>query len=88
MAQERKLPTMIDELSEDSISDISATSEETDVKQPGWLKLGAVAALSGLIGGLAAAWFYRKTLVRLRQAEAEESVRGPEVSNPDRDYDT
>jgi hypothetical protein len=37
--------------------------------QHGWLKMGAVAAASALAGGLAAAWFYRKTLAQLRQAE-------------------
>jgi len=31
--------------------------------------MGAIAAASALAGGLAAAWFYRKTLTRLRQAE-------------------
>ncbi|MGB7548791.1 MAG: hypothetical protein WBM14_13655 [Terracidiphilus sp.] len=31
--------------------------------------MGVVAAASALAGGLAAAWFYRKTLARLRQAE-------------------
>ena len=37
----------------------------------GWLKMGAVAAASAALGGLAAAWFYRKTLSRLREAENE-----------------
>lgn len=35
----------------------------------GWLKMGAVAATSALLGGLAAAWFYRKTLSQFREAE-------------------
>ncbi len=38
---------------------------------PSWLKVGAVAAASAALGGLAAAWFYRKTLSRLRDAEDE-----------------
>jgi hypothetical protein len=33
------------------------------------LKVGAVAAASAIVGGLAAAWFYRKTLSQLREAE-------------------
>ena len=37
----------------------------------GWLKVGSIAAASALLGGLAAAWFYRKTLSRLREAENE-----------------
>jgi len=39
------------------------------VRPSGWLKLGVVAAASVLAGGLAAAWWYRKTLRTLRQAE-------------------
>jgi hypothetical protein len=41
----------------------------------GWLKLGAVAAASALAGGLAAAWWYRNTLKKLRQAD--ESAPSP-----------
>ena len=44
--------------------------EAGPVLERGWLRIGAVAAASALAGGLAAAWFYRKTLARLRQAEA------------------
>jgi hypothetical protein len=36
----------------------------------GWIKVGAIAAASALAGGLAAAWYYRKTLETLRQADA------------------
>lgn len=51
----------------------------------GWLKVGAVAAASAVLGGLAAAWFYRKTLSRLREAEdgvlreAEDGVQSSEA---------
>jgi flagellar basal body-associated protein FliL len=41
-----------------------------------WIKVGAVAAVSALAGGLAAAWFYRKTLRRMHAADGE-----PENSN-------
>jgi hypothetical protein len=37
----------------------------------GWAKVGAIAAASAVLGGLAAAWFYRKTLSQLREAEDE-----------------
>ena len=37
----------------------------------GWFKVGAVAAASALAGGLVAAWWYRKTLSSLRQAEED-----------------
>jgi hypothetical protein len=47
-------------------------SEPAKKTEPsGWLKVGVVAAASALAGGLAAAWFYRKTLARLRQAEVQ-----------------
>jgi hypothetical protein len=36
-----------------------------------WVKVGAVAAVSALAGGLAATWFYRKTLRRIQAAELE-----------------
>jgi hypothetical protein len=49
----------------------SATGTETAKgPQHGWLKMGTLAAASALAGGLAAAWFYRKTLAQLRQAES------------------
>jgi hypothetical protein len=47
----------------------SSTSTATEPTPPGWIKLGVVAAASVLAGGLAAAWWYRKTLTRLQQAE-------------------
>lgn len=39
---------------------------------PSLLKVGLLAAASALAGGLAAAWYYRKTLARLRQADVIE----------------
>lgn len=45
------------------------------LKQPGnnrgWVRVGAIAAASAVLGGLAGAWFYRKTLSQLREAENE-----------------
>ena len=35
----------------------------------GWLRVGLIAATSALVGGMAAAWYYRKTLERLRQSD-------------------
>jgi hypothetical protein len=37
----------------------------------GWVKMGAIAVASAVLGGMAAAWFYRKTLSQLREAENE-----------------
>lgn len=43
--------------------------EGTTVWMPPWVKLGAVAAVSALAGGIAAAWFYRKTLAAMQRVE-------------------
>ena len=48
-----------------------------------WLRMGVVAAASALAGGLAAAWFYRKTLTRLRQAEDDAPDAGYEITEDD-----
>jgi hypothetical protein len=53
-----------------SLESSTSSSSQTEAQtQPGWLKLGVVAAASVLAGGLAAAWWYRKTLTQLRQTE-------------------
>lgn len=54
-----------------SSSEPDATAAGTPVPASapqGWMKVGAIAAASAVVGGLAAAWFYRKTLSRLREA--------------------
>jgi hypothetical protein len=50
-------------------SSTSSNSQDAGPASPGWLKLGFVAAASVLAGGLAAAWWYRKAVTQLRQAE-------------------
>ena len=45
-----------------------------------WLKVGAIAAASAIAGGLAAAWFYRKTLAQFHQASVDEP--NPEFRYP------
>jgi len=65
---------------ESSVSEVQTTAPQADrrtASPPGWLKVGAVAAASAVLGGLAAAWFYRKTLSQLR--EAEDKMAGPEA---------
>ncbi len=57
-------------VSEDS--NLRGPKAEGHGRDASWLLMGAVAGVSTLVGGLAAAWFYRKTLTRLRHAEAEE----------------
>jgi hypothetical protein len=56
-------------------SEDSMAKEAAEKKQDGlssWIKMGAVAALSALAGGVTAAWFYRKTLTRLHTASLEQ----------------
>jgi hypothetical protein len=53
------------------VSDLSNHLKETRTQFPAWMKVSAVAAASALAGGLAAAWFYRKTVTHLRNAESE-----------------
>lgn len=55
---------------------------------PAWIRMGAVAAASALAGGLAAAWFYRKTLRALREAEAKPEDPRYYVPHYDTDRDT
>jgi len=58
-------------------SDSSTSPDTQPSAQPsGWFLMGAVAAASVLAGGLAAAWWYRKTLSKLHQANED-------VPNPD-----
>ena len=42
-----------------------------------WVRVGFVAVASAVAGGLAAAWWYRKTLSRLQ--EAEETNNNPQI---------
>ena len=35
-----------------------------------WMEFGLIAMASAVLGGMATAWWYRKTLIRLRQAES------------------
>jgi hypothetical protein len=50
-------------------SEALAPTEVTNATSQSWAKVGIAAAASALIGGLAAAWWYRKTLKTLRQTE-------------------
>jgi hypothetical protein len=49
----------------------STEQSATDGSRPAWIKVRVIAAASALEGGLAAAWFYRNTLNKLRQAESD-----------------
>jgi hypothetical protein len=47
----------------------SSNSQPSAAAPRGWITLGTVAAASAIAGGLAAAWWYRNTLKKLRQAD-------------------
>jgi hypothetical protein len=51
----------------------NAVDQSSRPRTAQWLRLGAVAAASALAGGLAAAWWHRKTLSKLRQTEGNGS---------------
>jgi len=53
----------------DSESESSKLTPATSRPSIGWVKVGVVTAASVLAGGLAAAWWYRKTLKTLRQTD-------------------
>jgi hypothetical protein len=57
-------------------SEISEKKRTAGTGSSGWFKVALVAGASALAGGLAAAWWHRKTLNKLRQGEEN-------ASNPD-----
>jgi hypothetical protein len=62
-------------------SDTSTPSLKAVANLPGWLKVGVIAAVSALAGGLAASWYYKKTLNSFREAESADG--NPEFRIPD-----
>jgi hypothetical protein len=50
-------------------SSTSSDSPAAAGKPSGLLKLGVIAAATALAGGLAAAWWYRNAVKKLRQAD-------------------
>jgi len=61
-------------------SDISADFRTAKENPVGWLKFALLTAGSALIGGVAAAWWYRKTLAKLR--ETREISNNPHFGMP------
>lgn len=74
-------------MASDLDSDSSVPEKAQQAEPASWLKVGAVAATSALVGGLAAAWYYRHTLTRLQQAAAQPVVQNTDENPEDRDYD-
>ncbi len=57
---------------EDNLESVSYEMDRHEESpSSGWMRVGVVAVASALVGGLAAAWFYHKTLAKLRSAEEE-----------------
>lgn len=68
-------------------SKTSMSKERTGSTPSNWVKVGLVAAGSAFVGGLAAAWWYRKTIQTLRQ-NGEIGANSNFGISPDRpDYD-
>jgi hypothetical protein len=70
--------------SKDSTSVVSAA--ERKLPGPSWLRVGAFAMASAFVGGLAAAWFYRKTLTQFQNAGSNEDSNfrtGNEIEEED-----
>lgn len=64
-----------------NLESVEYKAEPTEnLEAPGWFKVGIWAATSALVGGLAVAWYYRKTLARLQQAEGL-VLKEPDVNN-------
>ena len=72
--------------SSDAASGVAGTSAQRGDRR-GWVKVGAIAAGSAVLGGLAAAWFYRKTLSQLREAENEIPDSDSEITEDERAED-
>jgi hypothetical protein len=69
-----------------SLESSGSSGEEASPGRPaGWFKVGTVAAASALAGGLLAAWWYSKTLKKLRQAE--EDSQNPHFGILDDDHE-
>jgi membrane associated rhomboid family serine protease len=69
-----------------SLESSDSSGEEGVSNRPsGWFKVGTVAAASALAGGLLAAWWYSKTLKKLRQAE--EDSQNPHFGILDDDHE-
>jgi hypothetical protein len=72
------MPSDLDSAGSDPEVSASTPEDTAPGRTTNWFKVGAVAAASAVAGGLAAAWFYRKTLTRLQQAA--EDGHSPEIS--------
>jgi hypothetical protein len=71
-------------MTNDAKSDISAKEPRPGEPSGKWLKLSAVAFASALLGGIATAWWYRKTVQKLHETgENENNPQFGITSGPD-----
>jgi flagellar basal body-associated protein FliL len=61
-------------------SDISSDSKQPEKEPSRWFRIALLTAASAAAGGLATAWFYRKTLTKLR--ENGENSQNPHFGIP------
>ena len=54
-------------MTSDSESDVSANKSPAGEPRGGLLRVGTIAVTSALLGGIAVAWWYRKTLQKLHE---------------------
>jgi len=65
-----------------SFESVGSTETEARVGEPkGWVKVGLVAAATAFAGGILAVWWYRQTIIKLRQAE--EYGQNPQFGIPE-----
>ncbi len=62
-------------------SDIYEKNESELEPPSSWLRVGLIAVASAVLGGMGAAWWYRKTLIRMRQME--ETGQNPQFGMPE-----
>lgn len=77
----------MDALPTTSVDSVTSSTPDGKPRPQGWLRVGLIAAASALAGGLAAAWFYRKTLKTLQEAESSGSHSAFGVSDNETEYD-
>jgi hypothetical protein len=73
-----------EKITSDAKSAISGNSSDSGESNSGLFKLGVVAIASALLGGIAAAWWYRKTVQKLH--ETGENSNNPHFGMDSEDF--
>jgi hypothetical protein len=64
-------------------SSSSEQPKQAETQPSRWLGVGVVAVASVLVGGLAAAWWYRKTLSKIHEADGNSENPDFRISGDD-----